>query len=204
MSKYCPDCGKELPDDAHFCLDCGYDFFQKNQSSPSAIRNITNKDSIFSNGKIFLILIAIVVVIGAVIILSFGLSGNGGNSADVSQSEGSVVDLTITEVDGWDSNSSGKHSYTLYTEALFNKIPSDLNGYNVKTTYYDKNNTEIGHEIETLSHAYHKTNYAISFGYHTTYKKPNPNHVTVEIIKDGKTVDTFTSQINQGEIDFLN
>ena len=24
MSKYCPKCGNELPDDAQFCNECGY------------------------------------------------------------------------------------------------------------------------------------------------------------------------------------
>lgn len=26
MSKYCPKCGKALPDDANFCTNCGYEF----------------------------------------------------------------------------------------------------------------------------------------------------------------------------------
>ena len=26
MSKYCPTCGTQVPDDANFCMKCGYDF----------------------------------------------------------------------------------------------------------------------------------------------------------------------------------
>lgn len=51
-----------------------------------------------------------------------------------------------------------KKSYTLYTEAIFNKVPNDLKGYNVKTTYYDANDSEIGHETETLDNIYMTVN----------------------------------------------
>ena len=56
MTKKCPECGKQVPDEAHFCADCGHDFFQKNSPGSS--------DSIFSNGKIFLVLIAVAHQIG--------------------------------------------------------------------------------------------------------------------------------------------
>ena len=197
MTKYCPDCGKEVPDEAHFCADCGHDFFNKESSGRSA------SDSIFSNGKIFLFLIAAVVIVGVIVIVSSGFGGSGGGT-DVSDGAEHAVDLTITEVSGWDSDSSSKKSYTLYTEAIFNRVPSDMKGYNVKTTYVDENGTDIGYEIETLDNIYYDTDYSISFGYYTTYKMPNPDYVTVEIIKDGKTVDNFTSKIDQSKIDFLN
>ena len=199
MTIHCPECGKELPDDAHFCVECGHNFIQK--STPSAVvkNDSNNFMDIFSNGKIFLVLIAFVIIVGAA--LMFGFAGNGGGSENAVPE--SVVDLTITDVSGWDSD-SGKKSYTLYTDAIFNKVPSDLNGYNIKTTYVDENNTEIGHEIETLDNVYYKSSYALSFGYYTTYKKPNPDHVNVEIIKDGKTVDNFTSRIDQSGIEYLN
>ena len=202
MTKNCPECGAELPDEAHFCVDCGYDFFKKS-TKPTVLQS-SSSDSIFSNGKIFLILIAIVVVVGAVVILNSGIGGHNNPNADAADAGEHPVDLAITKVGGWDDNSSSKKSYTLHTEAIFNKVPSDLKGYNVKTTYLDKNNNEIGHEIETLDNVYYKTNYAISFAYYKTYQKPNPDHVNVEIIKDGKTVDNFTSKVDKNKIEFLN
>lgn len=199
MSKTCPECGNEVPDEAHFCADCGYDFFKKSTS-----RSLSrSSDSIFSNGKIFLALIAVVLVVGAIVILSSGFGG-GNDNTDVKDVVEHAVDLTITEVSGWDSESSSKTSYTLYTKAIFNKLPSNLKGYNVRTTYLDETGKEIGHEIETLDDVYYDSNYALSFGYYKTYKKPDPDYVTVEIIKDGKTVDNFTSKIDQSKIDFLN
>jgi predicted nucleic acid-binding Zn ribbon protein len=191
MTKNCPSCGKTLPDDAKFCMDCGYAFDKK----------VNN--NIFSNGNIFIILIAIILVVGGIFIIASSF-GDGGSSSVAADSDGHAVDLTITDVNGWDSDDDSKKSYTLYTEAIFNSVPDDLKGYNVKTRYYDSNDTEIGHETETLDDIYYDSNYALSFGHYTTYKLPDPDHVTVEIIKDGKVIDSYTEQIDKSKIDYLN
>lgn len=197
MSKKCPECGEEVPNQAHFCGNCGYDFFKDNDSKQAVSSNLSG---IFSNGKIFIVIIAIVIIVAAGAFIAMGLGGNNQASEDNQQ----VVDLTITEVNGYSSSSSSPKSYSLYTYAIFNKVPSNLDGYNVITTYLDENDTEIGHETETLANVYYETDYPLSFGFYTTFKKPNPDHVNVEIIKDGKTVDAFTSKIDQGKIEFLN
>ena len=191
MSKSCPKCGTEAADDAKFCESCGYNF---------DVRAASNSSNIFKNGKIFLILIAAVVIIGAAFILT---SGSGGNNGPVEVDNAEPVVLTISEVGGWHSD-SGKKSYTLYTEALFTKVPSDLKGYLIKTIYYDDNDAEIGHETEKLEYVYYDTDYDIGFGYYTTYSKPHPDHVKVQIIKDGKVIDNFTEKIDTSKIDFLN
>ncbi|WP_407393086.1 zinc ribbon domain-containing protein [Methanobrevibacter sp.] len=191
MSKSCPKCGTQTPDDAKFCGSCGYNFEAAAGSKNS---------SIFKNGKIFLILIAAVVIIGAAFILT---SEPGGNDSSGNADDAKHVDLTISEVSGWQSD-SGKKSYTLYTEALFNKVPSDLKGYLIKTTYYDENDTKIGHETEKLQNVYYDSDYEISFGFYDTYTKPNPDHVKVEIIKDGNVIDRYTEKIDKNKIEFLN
>ena len=33
MTKFCPKCGKELPDESHFCLECGYRIDNKSGTS---------------------------------------------------------------------------------------------------------------------------------------------------------------------------
>lgn len=58
MTKNCPNCGKLVPDDAKFCMDCGYAFDGKQ-----------NKN-MFSNGSIFLILIAVILVVGGIFIIT--------------------------------------------------------------------------------------------------------------------------------------
>lgn len=193
MSKNCPKCGKELPDDARFCMDCGYTL--EKQESGGLLDSLPLP-------TIFIILIVAILVIGGVFILSAG-SGDNNKASDKSDEPTHAVDMTIADVRGWDSD-SGKKSYTLYTEAIFNSVPGDLKGYNVKTTYYDSNGTEIGHETETLEDVYYDSNYALSFGYYTTYKLPDPDHVKVEIIKGGKVIDSYTEQIDKNRIDYLN
>ena len=192
MSKSCPNCGKEVPDEAKFCMDCGHNFEANTTNSA--------KNSILGNGKIFLVIIAIVVILGLLAIsLTGNNTGNTGNSVD----DVEHVDLTITGVGGWESE-SGKKSYTLYTDAIFNSVPDDLKGYNVKTTYYDANNSQIGYETEKLENIYYDSEYSLSLSYYTTYKLPDPDHVTVEIIKNGKVIDNYTEKIDTNKISFLN
>lgn len=191
MTRNCPKCGKQVPDDAKFCMDCGY-AFDDNQSAKK-----------FSVSTLFIILIAAVLIIGGIFILT---SGSGSNNSSAGTDVVGHVDLTISEVNGWDyaGDSDSKPSYTLYTEAIFNSVPNDLKGYNLKTRYYDSNNTEIGHETEKLDNIYYDTNYPISFGHYTTYKLPDADHVTVEIIKNGKVIDNYTEKIDKSKIDYLN
>lgn len=191
MTKNCPKCGKELPDNAKFCMDCGY----------SIEKTSSGNSNLFSNGSIFIIIIAAILVIGGIFILTSSFGGNN-SSTDV-ENNVEHVDLTLTGVGGWDSD-SGKKSYSLYTEAIFNSIPKDMKGYNIRTTYYDSNGTQIGHEIETLENVYYDTEYSISFGYYTAYKLPDPDHVTVEVLKDGKVIDNYTEQVDRNKIDYLN
>ena len=192
MTKNCPNCGKELPDGAKFCMDCGYSIEVEESSGGFN----------FPLPTLFIIIIVAVLVIGGVFILT---SSSGENSSPAEVVDNAAhVDLTITDVSGWDSDDSDKSSYTLYTEAIFNSVPDDIKGYNVKTTYYNSKDKEIGHETETLDNVYYDSNYALSFGYYTTYKLPDPDHVTVEIIKDGKVIDTYTEKIDQSTIDYLN
>lgn len=197
MTKSCPECGKEVPDDAHFCADCGHDFFRKDTPKASS----SNSGSIFTNGKIFLVLIAVVVIVGAVVILNSGFGENNG-PAEVDDGI-EHVKLTISDVSGYEGDSDGKTYYFLWTEALFTSVPKDQKGYIIKTIYCDKNGTSLGQETETLSHAYYETDYPISIGYHTMYKKPDLDHVNVEIIKDGKTIDNYTYEVDKNKIDFL-
>ena len=187
MSKTCPKCGKDVADDAKFCMDCGHSF------SDNALKK---GSGIFSNGKIFLVIIALILIFGAIFILT---SGNGDNTTtdDVEH-----VDLTITDVSAYDNDYGNKTSYTFYTEALFIDVPSKMNGYIVKTSYCDENDTVLGQETEKLSQVYYDSNYDISFGYYDTYKKLDLDHVNVEIIKGGKTIDNFTAKVDKNKIDF--
>ena len=197
MSKKCPECGDEVPIQAHFCPNCGYDFFEDEQTSPSATKN----DGIFSNGKIFLVLIAVVIIAGAGVLLSIGLGGNGGNDSSTVED----IEMTITEVSGYSFDYDNKTSYSLSTHAFFTKLPSNFEGYIVKTTYYDNNGTRLGQEVDSLSNIYSKeySDYPSTFAFFDTYKKPDPDHITVEVEKSGKTVKNYTYEIDRSDIEFL-
>lgn len=197
MSKTCPNCDESVADNAHFCPNCGYDFTGDGKSVSSG------GGGLFSDGKIFLVLITVVVIVG-VFVLASTLGGNDSSTSQVVEDNVDHVDLTISDVSGSESSSDGKTSYFLWTDALFTHVPSNQEGYILKTKYCDANDTVLGQETETLSNAYYETDYPISFGFHTTYKKPDLDHVEVEVIKDGKTIDTFTEKINQAKISFLN
>lgn len=190
MSKTCPNCGKTVADDAKFCMDCGHSFSDK---------ALTKGSNFFSNGKIFLVIIAIILLVGAAFIIT---SGNGNDIATDVVDDVEHVDLTIKDVSGYKSDYDGKTKYTIYTEALFMDVPSDLSGYIVKTSYCDENDTVLGQETEKLSYVYYDTDYDISFGYYDSYKKLDLDHVNVEIIKGGKTIDNFTAKVDKNKIGF--
>ncbi|WP_407415392.1 zinc ribbon domain-containing protein [Methanobrevibacter sp.] len=190
MSKKCPTCGKRLPNGVQFCPDCGHSF------------NKTKID-IFSNGKILIILIVAVLVIGGIFILTSSTGGDNGNNKV--NDDGTHVFLTITDVSGWDTrDGSFKSNYMLYTSALFTKVPDDIKGYMIKTTYYDKNSSQIGQETESLEQIYYDSDNSISFGHYTTSVKPDPDYVVVQIIKDENIIDNYTEKIDQSKIDYLN
>ena len=189
MTKNCPKCGESVPDDAKFCMNCGHAF-------------TSSANNIFSNGKIFLIIIAVVVILGLIVI---GLTGSN-NNTDTNISEENtthIIDLSINGVGGF-IDEEGKPSYTLYTEVLFLKVPDDIDNYKIKTTYYDSSDKEIGHEVESMNSLEVKSDYETYIGYYTTYQIPNPDYVKIDILKDGKTVDTFKEKIDVDRIDFLN
>lgn len=161
MTKRCPKCGKIIPDESHFCLDCGCRI--DNKSAGSKLSNT------LSNGKIFLALIFVVLIVGGILI--FTMSGNDNGQANVDNEltkEASQFSLTISDVNGYYSNENKDYFY--WVEVLFQKVPSNQKDYIVKTTYLDENGTDVGHEIESLANVYYDTDYPISVGYHTAYK----------------------------------
>ena len=204
MSKVCPKCGEEVPDDGRFCGNCGYEFADLKLVKPDSASN----GSLFSNGKIFLLLIVAILVIGSAFILAGGIGG--GSHDSISKN----ISLVITEVDG-DSFTyddldgvKGKTEYDLMTSALFYDVPSDLNGYILKTTYYDKDNKSIAQETESLSMLMSgleskQVDYPLIFGITSFYKKLEPEYVTVEIIKDKNVVANDTFEIDKSSITYL-
>lgn len=193
MTKFCPKCGKELPDESHFCLECGCRIDNKSGSS-----KISDK---FSNGKIFLALIFVVLIVGGILILTMGGNGNNqGNADDALTKEASQFSLTVSDVNGHYNNESNDYFY--WVEVLFQKVPSNQKDYIVKTTYLDEKGNDVGHETESLSHVYYDTDYPISVGYHTAYKYIDVDSVKVEIIRDGNVIKECTGKADKNKFNF--
>ena len=189
MTKRCPKCGKEIPDESNFCLSCGYD-----------INNDSRRSNIFSNGKIFLALIFIVLIVGGILIFSMTGNNSQANVGDDLSREAGEFSLTISDINGYYSEENKDYFY--WVEVLFQKVPSNKNDYIIKTTYLDENNTDLGHEIESLSHVYYDTDYPISVGYHTAYKYIDVDSVKVEIIRDGTVIKQCSAKIDKNTLNF--
>lgn len=199
MSKECPECGDEVPNQAHYCPNCGYDFFEESDSES----DFSSKKGLIITEKLYLVFVAFVILVGVGVLISMNLGLE--DNATATQADGNEIEMTITEVSGYSFDYDNKTSYSLSTLALFTKVPSNLEGYIIKTSYYDSNGTRIGQEIDSLSNVYSKEypEYASSFAYFDTYKKPDPDYVVVEIEKSGKTINNYTYEIDKSDIEFL-
>ena len=191
MTIKCPKCGKEIPDESTFCLGCGTRI-----SNPRAPRNL----SIFSNGKIFLALIFIVLIVGGILIFSSG--GHEEVPQDEISKEASEFALNIKDIGAYDNTYNGKTSYTYYLEVLYSKVPSNKDDYIVKTVYFDKNDTELGSTIEGLSEAYSSSKYGTYVGYYTSYNYIDVDHAKLQIIKDDKLIKEYEAKLDKNKIDF--
>ena len=193
MTKHCPKCGKEIPDESNYCLSCGCHIYNKDNSS-------SKRRDIFSNGKIFLGLIFVVLIVGGILI--FSMTGNN-TQTDVDDGlnkEASEFSLTISDINGYYEDSYDY--YYFWVEMLFQKVPSNKGDYIVKTTYLDENNNDLGHEIESLSNVYYDTDYPISIGHYTSYKYIDVDSVKVEIIRDGNVVKECSAKMDKNKLNF--
>lgn len=191
MSKNCPKCGKTVADNIHFCSNCGYDF-----------QTDSSQNSISGYGKIFAVLIAFIVVIGALVILNFGMNIHSQEPAVTVAEDDGDIDLTISEVSGYKYDDV----FTIHTSAFFSNIPSDLKGYMIKTTYFDSKDERIGQQTDSLSNIIIDTDdwdYPHYFGYYDSHKKLDPEYVTVEIIKNKEVIVNDTFEVDRNSIEYL-
>lgn len=201
MAKNCPKCNHENLDDAHYCNKCGYRFGNSSKSSTKEY------------SKIFMFLIIVIVIAVCAVVLNFGLNVNQ-TTADVPLSsnvtDSDTFNVIISNVDGFSSDyeddGKNKTSYYLFTQVLLPNMPEDTQGYLIKTTYYDDNDTRIGQSVDSLSSV---TQYMVnpddevSVGSYDSFKKPDIDHVVVEIVKNNNVIDNDTYMVDRGSIEFL-
>lgn len=130
MSKYCPKCGNELPDDTQFCNKCGHSVLVEDKKDIDEILFNESKsdDKIFNNkkpsfklpkNKILIPIVVVVIIIAGIAIFSGDLFYNPDD-----------ISITITDISGY----SGDTDYYYYVNAIFSHLPSNTEGYFLKTT----------------------------------------------------------------------
>lgn len=214
MSKYCPKCGSELPDDAQFCNECGYSVLTEDTNdekvdetskdvdeilfneTPSDSKNNDNTDSkIFSDkkpsfnlpkNKILIPIVIVIIVIIGIAIFSGDLFYNPDS-----------ISMTITDISGY----SGDTDYYYYVNAIFSNLPSNTEGYLLKTTYYDSDGNTLATTTEGLN-TVQDSEYPSSFGYYNSPNQLPIDHVNVEITHDGKVIKEAKADFDKNKADF--
>lgn len=226
MSKYCPKCGNELPDDAQFCNECGYSVLVDNNhtdeetpkevmkteetetpkkdadeilfnEAPDKTKSNNDMDSkIFSDKASFnlpknKILIPVAVI--AIIIIGLAIF-----SSIIFYNPDSIS-ITITDI-----SATGEESdYYYHVNAIFSNLPSNTQGYLLKTTYYDSNGNALASTTEGLN-TVDNSEYGSCFAFYNSPKYLAIDHVKVEIIHDGNAIKEATGDFDRNKADFSN
>lgn len=200
MSKTCPNCGVNSPDNAKFCIECAYDLTDVpiNKEEPKPVKkSSTDSDD---NGNVALgciILIAIVVIIIAV---GFFVFGSGGDSNNETQPN---ILVTFDEVYVSDfTQSSGQTYYNYVVKGFFSEMPDDAEKYMVRVIFCDSNGRELTSTTSRLSdfEYSHQQNYVCDIGFYQTQNYIDVDHVAVQIIKDNVVLNEFNATMNKNKL----
>ena len=204
MTKTCPNCGVNSPDNAKHCIECGENIEDvpiNNVKEPSAKPKTTANTSSSSSGDSSPIGCIILIAIVAVVIVAAGffIFGGSGGSGESNQQN---ISITFDQVYAHDYQSSGKTYYSYTVSGFINNFPKDMDGYMIKTIYYDSNGNEVTSETKKLSYFenYKNSNYATTLSSYYTENYVNIDHVTVQIIKDNNVLNQFNSTMNKNKL----
>ena len=143
-----------------------------------------------------IIMIAVVVIL--IVAAGFFIFNSGDNAPEAEKN----ITITFNEVYASDYTSSGKTSYSYWVSGYINNFPDDMDGYMIKTIYYDSNGNEVTSSTNKLSYYdyYKDSDYPATISYYTTQNYVDIDHVTVQVIKDGAVLDEFTSVMNTNKL----
>ncbi|WP_407431718.1 hypothetical protein [Methanobrevibacter sp.] len=194
MSKTCPNCGVNSPDNAKFCIECAYsleDVPVNKEEKP------VKKDTSSENGSVLGGIIIIAVIVIAVVAVGFFIFGSG-------QSNNVEPNITITFDQVYANNyeSSGKTYYSYNVNGYINNYPENDAGYMIKTIYYDSNGSQITSTVKKLSDfkGHEKYSFASTLGSYYTENYVDIDHVSVQIIKDNAVLNEFNSTMNKNKL----
>lgn len=196
MSKTCPNCWVNSPDNAKYCIECGENIedveINIEKKKPKA-ENKSDDDSGSGLGCIIMIAVVVILIVAA----GFFIFGSGDG-----QSHEKNITITLNEVYVHDYQSRGKTYYSYYVSGFINNFPDDMNGYMIKTIYYGADGKEITSTTEKLSYFEHYKNskYATTLSTYSTQNYVDVDHVTVQVIKDNAVLNEFSSQMNKNKL----
>ena len=194
MSKTCPNCGVNSPDNAKFCIECAHSLedvpINKEEKPP---QNSEDDKSSVALGRIML------VVIAAIIIVAVGFIFLGWGGGNTSQDN---ITITFGEVYAFDSTSNGKTYYNYYVNGYFDKMPKDIEKYMIKTKYCDSSGKELTSTSKRLSDFKNDVNhnFASTISTYQTQNYINVDHVCVQVLKDNQVVQEFNSTMNTNKL----
>ena len=150
MSKKCPKCGKENEDVASFCANCGYSFnsdFNNKEVENSKKLSITIENNGSKSTLSLPSLKTILAILALFIILVLVVSNQVGHlnhSTSDNDSNDNNITLIKENVKGQAYLSDGKPICYYHVDGVLKNLPDNIEGYDLKGTFYDENNKYIG------------------------------------------------------------
>ena len=194
MSKTCPNCGVNSPDNAKFCIECA----ESLEGVPINKEEKLPQKSEESDGSVALGC-GIMIVIAAIIIVAVGFLFLGWGGGDAGQEN---ITITFDEVYVSNHISDGKTYYNYFVNGFFDKMPKDIEKYMVKTKYIDSRGNELTSSSKRLSDFKNDVNHDFSstLSFYQTQNYIDVDHVCVQIIKDNQVVQEFNSTMNKNKL----
>ncbi len=194
MSKTCPNCGVNSPDNAKFCIECA----ESLEGVPINKEEKPPQKSEENNGSVALGC-GIMIVIAAIIIVAVGFLFLGWGGGDAGQEN---ITITFDEVYVSNHNSDGKTYYSYFVKGFFDKMPKDIEKYMVKTKYIDSSGKELTSTSKRLSDFKNDVKYDFSstLSYYQTQNYLDVDHVCVQIINDNQVVHEFNATMDKNKL----
>ena len=195
MSKTCPNCGVNSPDNAKFCIECAESLEGVPINKEEKVKK-TPSSSSDDGGSVIPCIIGIIIVVVIVVAAASFIFNSGGEDAQKN------ITVTFSDVYVFSGTSSGVQYYYYYVNGFINNFPNDLDGYAVKTLYSDKNDNELVSTTEKLSY-FERSKDSKYDTLISSYATPNyldVDHVTVQIIKDGVVLNEYKSNMNTNKL----
>ena len=198
MSKTCPNCGVNSPDNAKFCIECAESLEGVPINKEEKVKKTPSNSSSDDGGSLIPCIIGIIIVVIIVVAAAAFIFNSGGG-------EDTQKNVTVTFSDVYVSSGtsiSGVFNYYYYVNGFFSNFPEDMEGYAVKTLYCDKNDKELVSTTEKLSYfeSSKDSKYDTLISSYTTPNYLDVDHVTVQIIKDGVVLNEYKFNMNTNKL----